>query len=77
MFTEEQKIKIQSKLGNLRCPVCGKQELLLTDEPTHVIGFKQTDDAIDFSKVNYVNCLCVECLNCGYMMQFRLDKLLK
>lgn len=77
MFTESEKLKIESKLSNVKCPICGKTEPFYTNVPTHVISFTSTDDEIDFTKVSYLNCLCVECLNCGYVMQFHLDHLLK
>lgn len=77
MFTDLEKQKIQSKLGNLKCPICGKTDMFYTDVPTHVISFPTTESGIDFTKVSYMNCLCVKCLNCGYVMQFHLDNLLK
>ncbi len=77
MLTESEKQKIESKLGNLRCPVCGKMEMFFTDVPCHIISFPSTEKGIDFSKVSYINALCVHCTNCGYIMQFRLDTILK
>lgn len=77
MFTQEEKLKIERKLGSMKCPICGSQNRLFTEVPTHVISFPKVNNDIDFSKVSYINALCVECLDCGYIMQFRIDTVLK
>lgn len=51
--------------------------MTLTDMPSHVISFRSTGSGIDLSNVSYLECLCAECRSCGYIMQFRLDILLK
>ena len=77
MFTDDQKSKMQKKLDDIKCPICGKDYKLITDVPTHVISFPETSTGYDFTKVSYITCVCVECLSCGYLMQFKVDTLLK
>ncbi|GEM_PF-4130453 len=77
MFTEEEKLKIEKKLGKLNCPICNATEMFFTEVPTHVVSYPSTENGIDASKFSYMNALCVHCLNCGYIMQFRVDTLLK
>ena len=77
MFTESEKTKIENKLGNYKCPICGSFDKMFTEVPTHVISFPKGLSGYDFSKVSYIECLCVECLNCGHIRQFRLQTLLK
>lgn len=57
MFTDLEKQKIQTKLGNLKCPICGKMDMFYTDVPTHVISFPSTGTDVDFTKVSYMNCI--------------------
>lgn len=77
MFSDSQKQKIENKLGNYKCPICGGRDKFFTEVPTHVISFPQTPNGYDFTKVRHMDCLCVHCLNCGHMDQFLLSVLLK
>lgn len=76
MFTENEKIKIEEKLRNYKCPICGSTNKLLNESKTHVIAFPETINGYDFTKVSHIDCLCVECLECGHIDQFHINTLL-
>lgn len=76
MFSDLEKSRVDDKLLNFHCPICGNTTILLNEQPTHVIGFPETNK-IDFTKVNYVTCVMGHCTKCGYVFQFRADVLLK
>lgn len=77
MFNDSEKLKIEQKLKGHKCPMCGSEDKFLTEVPTQIISYHKNGDEYDFSKLSYINCLCVECLNCGYLSQYRLNTLLK
>lgn len=77
MFTNSEKQKMQSKIENVKCLMCGNSDVQYIEYPTHIIGFPKTDVDIDFSKVSYLNCLTGVCQKCGYVMQFAVDVLTK
>lgn len=76
-LTAEQMAAVEPKLLKVKCPVCGSHNLKFNEFPSQVVSFSNTDKDIDFSKVSWINCICGECLSCGYVLQFRLDTLLK
>ena len=69
--------RIEPKILKVKCPVCGSGELTFNPEITQIVGFPTNGNTVDFSKVSWVNCVCGECIKCGYIVQFRLDTLLK
>lgn len=77
MFNDLEKAQIEQKFASFgfHCPVCGNNQIQLNEEPTHVIGFKE-NETIDFSKVNYINCVEGNCTRCGLIFQFKADVLL-
>lgn len=76
-LAKEQMAVVEPKLRKVKCPVCGSHNLIFNDIPTQVVSFSNTEKDIDFSKVSFINCVSGECLSCGYILQFRLDTLLK
>lgn len=76
-LTNEQMAKIEPKISKFKCPVCGSGELSFNPEITQVVGFPTDGKSVDFSKASWINCVCGECLSCGYIVQFRLGTLLK
>lgn len=77
VLSQSQKDKIAARLSNLVCPICGKHEFMITEVPTQIISFPDNGDSKDFTKVSWIDCLCVHCLDCGYIMQFNLKELIK
>ncbi len=79
ILSDKQKETINKNLSSkmdLHCPMCNsKEEFFISEVPTQIISFSSTGKEVDFSKVSYIHCLCVHCMNCGYILQFRLDKL--
>ena len=76
-LTSEQMAKIEPKINHRKCPVCGSTHLTFNEYPTQVLSYSTGDKDIDLSNVSWINCLSGECLDCGFIMQFRLDTLLK
>lgn len=77
ILSQSQKDKISARLSNLNCPVCGKRELMFNEVPTQILSFPDNGSSKDFSRVSWIDCLCVHCLSCGYIMQFGLKELTK
>ena len=75
-LTDLQKAKAEKVLLKIKCPICGSTNIRAMDDTTHVIGFASVGSDIDFTKVSYVNAICTNCEDCGYIMQFRLDTIL-
>lgn len=76
-LTSTQKSKIESRLFAIKCPVCGSTSVSFSEDTMQVVGFQINEKGIDLSNIRYIDCLCVTCTKCGYVMQFSLDRLLK
>lgn len=76
-FTDSEKQKMEPKIENVKCLMCGNSDVQYLEYPTHVIGFPKTGDDYDFTKVSYLNCVSGVCQKCGYVMQFAVDVLTK
>ena len=76
-FTQAQKAKEEKVLLSVKCPICGSNHIQFTDKPTQVIGFNGSLENIDFSKVSYIHAFCGVCKNCGFIMQFSVDDVVK
>lgn len=76
-FSPEQKSRVEKFLLSVKCPICGSNNIQFTDEASQIIAFKGTMRDIDFSKVSWIHAFCGICKNCGYIMQFSVDDVLK
>lgn len=77
VFTPEQKAKAERFLLSVKCPICGSNHIRFTDEATQVIAFKGSMDDVDTSKVSWMHAFCGVCKNCGYIMQFSVNDVIK
>lgn len=50
---------------------------MFNEVPTQIISFPDNGSSKDFTRVSWIDCLCVHCLACGYIMQFGLKELTK
>ena len=70
---------IQKKVGNIKCPVCGKLEGFNV-EPTefHLVSYERNGLKINFnpSDFRFSPVVQVTCKHCGYVMNFNLKVLL-
>lgn len=76
-FTPEQKAKAEKFLCSVKCPTCGSNHIQFTDEATQVIAFKGSMENVDFSTVSWIHAFCGVCKNCGYIMQFSVNDVIK
>lgn len=76
-FSPEQKTKAEKFLLSVKCPICGSNHIQFTNEATQVIAFKGSMENIDFSKVSWIHAFCGVCKNCGYIMQFSVNDVIK
>lgn len=76
-FSIEQKQKAEKFLSTVKCPICGSNHIQFTDEASHVIAFKGDDEKLDTSKVSWIAAFCGICKQCGYIMQFSVNDVLK
>ncbi len=77
VFNQEQKAKAEKFLASVECPICGSNHIRFTDEATQILAFKGDIKNIDFSRVSWIHAFCGVCLNCGYIMQFSVDEVIK
>lgn len=71
--------QLDSKSKNFVCPYCGKSDgLELYHEVFYEIGPDyEVEMRANFDNAVRIPCLCGCCLNCGYILKFRLDRLLR
>lgn len=77
-MTREQYEKLQSKIGNKLCPICGATIVNFLYDKTDIFrpihmgieDFKY----VDIPSKEYDN---IECKRCGYVMKFNIEKLLR
>ena len=75
----DQKRTIEPQLINKRCPMCGSKRLQFNETPGQVVSYPFVDPdgkQIDTSKIGWINVLLGGCMDCGYIIMFRLDTLL-
>lgn len=70
---------LQEKVGNIKCPVCGKHEGFNV-EPTefHCVSYdrKGLNIRLNPSECRFTPIVQVTCKHCGYIMNFNLSVLL-
>ena len=79
-LTEEQKTIIEPKIRNKSCPMCGSKRLMFNVMPGQIVSYpfmNPEGTEIDTSKISWINALFGECMDCGYIIMFRLDTLLR
>ena len=76
-LTSTQKSKIENRLFGIKCPICGCTSMSPSEDTMQVVGFQINENSVDLGNIRFIDCLCVTCTKCGYVMQFSLDRLLK
>jgi len=77
VFTPEQKARAEKFLLSVKCPICGSSHIQFTDEATQILSYKGDSRNVDFSKVSWIHAFCGVCKNCGFIMQFSVDDVIK
>ena len=76
-FNNEQKAKAEKFLTSVKCPICGSNHILFTDEATQILAFKGDIKNVDFSHASWIHAFCGVCKKCGFIMQFSIEDVLK
>ena len=77
-MNQHQYIKLHNKLGIKNCPICGQQAIYCYANQVNI--FTPNGNKVPYNDVNipisdeHVN---IECPQCGYIMTFNIEKLLK
>lgn len=75
MITKSQFEKMKSNFITRRCPICNYATFQFYENRTNMLtNIMQSYETIDVSNITYIS---VECMSCGYIMNFNLKKLLE
>lgn len=78
MFSEEKMHKIESRLSQIKCPICGCSKFLPFNRYSQVISYQENEKGeLNPSHVSSINCIRVNCISCGYVMLFKENLFLK
>jgi hypothetical protein len=72
MYSEKEMQKINSKLESIKCPICKCTVFSVNNKPSQVISYHEdVTGNINPSLHSSINCIRVNCVSCGYVMQFK------
>jgi hypothetical protein len=75
MYSEEQIQKIKSKLETIKCPICGCPVFDVYNKPSQIISYHEDENGnLNPALQSSINCIRVNCVKCGYIMQFRENR---
>lgn len=78
MYSKQEIEKIKIKLQDVKCPICNSQAFIVSDIPSQVISYREDENGnININLPSMSNCIRVNCANCGYIMQFKENFLLR
>lgn len=78
-MTKEQYKKLEIKIGNKICPICGSQITSFMYDKTDIFNTDSCSMSEGYEQVNIpdVEYYDIECKNCGFVMTFNMKKLLR